>query len=182
MSLIDVAYPEGALEPPARARAVERLTAALLHHEGAQDTERTRAITWCTVHELPADAVHVGGAPVETPFYRVHVVVPEGTLLHGPGPVGAGARSNLVREVTEILLEAEGTAYSASEAGRVVCLIDEVKDGFWGSFGTAFRMEDIHSFTSLEAPDSPIADQGQRALDAMLREAEHHHSNAHSHH
>jgi hypothetical protein len=168
MSLIEIAYPEGALDPSARTWAVERLTAALLHHGGAQDNARTRAMTWCTVRELPWDAVHVGGEPASHPLYRVNVVVPEGTLLHGPGPLGTGSRSNLVREVTEILLEAEGTRYSASDAGRVCCIISEVKDGFWGSFGTTFRMDDIHSFTSLEAPDTPLAHQGQQALDELL--------------
>lgn len=172
MSLIEVAYPEGALSPSARARAVERLTAALLHHEGSQDNERARALSWCTVHELPGGAVHVGGAPAEKPYYRVEVTVPEGTLLHGPGPVGTGSRSNLVREATEILLEAEGTRYSAGEAGRVCCIITEVRDGFWGSFGTTFRMEDIHSLTTLEAPESPLAEQGQEALAELLAGSE----------
>jgi phenylpyruvate tautomerase PptA (4-oxalocrotonate tautomerase family) len=168
MSLIELAYPEGALDPAARVRVVERLTAALLHHEGAQDNDRTRALSWCTVRELPGVAVHVGGVPAERPRYQVQVTVPEGTLLHGPGPVGAGSRSNLVRETTEILLEAEGTPYSASEAGRVCCIITEVKDGCWGSFGTTFRIEDLYSFTTLEAPETPLAEQGQAALDELL--------------
>lgn len=172
MSLIEIAYPEGALDGDAREWAVERITAALLRHEGSQDNERTRALSWCTVHELPANAVYVGGASAERPRYLVKVVTPEGTLLHGPGPVGAGSRSNLVREVTEILLEAEGTPYHPSEAGRVCCTITEVKDGFWGSFGTTFRMEDIHSFTSLEVPETPLADQGQQALDQLLSRSE----------
>lgn len=180
MSLIEIAYPEGALDPSTRAWAVERLTAALLHHGGGQDNERTRAMTWCTVHELPWDAVNVGGLPAERPVYRVRVVVPEGTLLHGPGPLGTGSRSNLVREVTEILLEAEGTEYSPSDAGRVCCIVSEVKDGFWGSFGTTFRMEDIHSFTSLEAPETPLAHQGQEALDELLATSERHATRAHS--
>lgn len=168
MSLIEIAYPEGALDPTVREWAIERLTSAILLHEGGQDNERARALTWCVVNELPPNALHVGGIPAQRPFYRVQVTIPEGTLLHGPGPVGTGCRSNLVREITEILLEAEGTPYSAGEAGRVCCLITEVKDGFWGSFGTTFRMEDIHSFTSLEAPETPLADQGQAALDDLL--------------
>jgi phenylpyruvate tautomerase PptA (4-oxalocrotonate tautomerase family) len=171
MSLIEIAYPTGALPPSERARAVERLTAAMLRHEGSPDNERSRALSWCTVHELPRDAVHVGGTPAAKPCYRVEVTVPEGTLLHGPGPVGSGSRSNLVREVTEILLDAEGTAYSAAEAARVCCIVSEVKDGFWGSFGTTFRMEDIHSLLSLEAPDSPLADQGQEALAELLADS-----------
>ena len=56
MSMIEVVYSQGALDPSARDWAAERLTAALLHHQGSPDTERTRAMTWCTLHELsPSD-------------------------------------------------------------------------------------------------------------------------------
>src|SRR5215213_3818310 len=109
MPMIDLTYPEGALEAEARAEAVEKLT-ALLRHEGAADNEQTRAMSWTLVHELPRQALNVAGSPVERPVYRVLVTVPEGTLLQGPGPVGSAARRNLVREVTEVLLAAEGTA------------------------------------------------------------------------
>src|SRR3982750_2441814 len=108
MPMIDLTYPEGALDAEARAQAVERLTAALLRHEGAADNEQTRAMSWTLVHELPDGALNVGGTGAGDPVYRVLVTVPEGTLLQGPGPVGTNSRRNLVREVAEILLESEG--------------------------------------------------------------------------
>ena len=58
--MIDLTYPEGGLGPDARAKAVEKLTAALLRNEGATDNEQTRAMSWTVVHELPADALYVG--------------------------------------------------------------------------------------------------------------------------
>lgn len=164
MPMIDLTYPEGALGPEERATAVERLTAALLRHEGAADNEQTRAMSWTLVHELPAGALNVGGAAAEEPVYRVFVTVPEGTLLQGPGPVGATSRRNLVREVAEILLEAEGGEYSDTEAGRVYCIVREVSDGYWGGMGTTFRMEDIVATATPEGPQTPVSEQAHAAI------------------
>jgi phenylpyruvate tautomerase PptA (4-oxalocrotonate tautomerase family) len=146
MPMIDLTLPEGALEPDARAKAVEKLAVALLRHEGAVDNQRSRALSWQFVHEIPADALSVGGAPTGVPFYRVRITVPSGTLLHGPGPVGAAARENLIREVTEILLEAEGGEKGSADAGRIWVIIDEISDGFWGGLGVPFYMRDIADF------------------------------------
>jgi phenylpyruvate tautomerase PptA (4-oxalocrotonate tautomerase family) len=164
MPMIDLTYPEGALDPDARAEAIEKLTAALLRNEGATDNEATRAMSWGFVHELPGGAVNVGGGPAPRPVYRLLVTVPAGTLLHGPGPIGTEARRALVREMTEILLEAEGTEYSDAEAGRVYCLVQEVADGFWGGLGTTFRMEDIVAFANPEAPQTAVAERARAAL------------------
>ena len=169
MPMIDLYCPEGALEPEARAEAVEKLTAALLRHEGADETNQyVRAMAWTLVHELPAHAINVDGRPAERPMYRVLVTVPAGTLLQGPGPVGTQARRNLVREVTEILLAAEGGEYSPTEAGRVYCLIQEVADGYWGGLGTTFRMEDIVATATPEAPQTAISADARVAIEELL--------------
>lgn len=168
MPMIDLTYPEGALELGERAEAVERLTAALLRHEGATDNEQTRAMSWTVVHELPAGALNVGGTPAEEPVYRVLITVPEGTLLQGPGPVGARSRRNLVREVAEILLEAEGGEYSEVEAGRVYCIVREVSDGYWGGMGTTFRMEDIVAVATPEAPQTAVSERARTAIAGLV--------------
>ncbi|MDX6697883.1 MAG: hypothetical protein QOE65_1280 [Solirubrobacteraceae bacterium] len=164
MPMIDLTYPEGALEPAARAEAVARLTEALLRIEGADpQSPYARAMAWAFVHELPPEAVNVAGRPAVRPVYRVLLTAPAGTLLQGPGPVGRAARGNLVREATEILLAAEGTEYSPEESLRVNCIVREVPDGYWGGFGTTLRMDDIVATASPEAGDTPLA--------ARLREA-----------
>lgn len=168
MPMIDLTYPEGALDPHARAEAVEKLTAALLRNEGALDNAQTRAMSWAVVHELPAYALNVAGAPAERPVYRIVLTVPEGTLLQGPGPVGTQARRNLVREATEILLAAEGTGYSVVEAGRVYCLVREVRDGYWGGMGTTFRMDDIVATAAPDAPQTPVSEQARAAIDELV--------------
>jgi phenylpyruvate tautomerase PptA (4-oxalocrotonate tautomerase family) len=172
MPMIDLTYPEGALDPAARAEAVEGLTAALLRIEAAADNEQTRAMSWVVVHEVPRHALNVGGTPAERPVYRLLVTVPEGTLLQGPGPVGTQARRNLVREATEILLAAEGTGYSDVEAGRVYCIVREVSDGYWGGMGTTFRMDDIVAVATPEAPQTAVSEQARKAIGQLAAERE----------
>ena len=164
MPMIDLTIAKGALEPGARAGAVERLTAALLRHEGAVDNEQTRAMSWTVIHEVPAHALNVGGAPAERPVYRLLIRVPAGTLLQGPGPVGTASRRGFVREAAEILLAAEGTEYSDAEAGRVFCIVEEVEDGYWGGMGTTFRMDDVVATATPEAPQTPVSETARRAI------------------
>jgi phenylpyruvate tautomerase PptA (4-oxalocrotonate tautomerase family) len=166
MPMIDFTYPAGALEPDAVEAAVEKLTAALLHHKGAPDNERIRAIAWTFVRELPAGALYMGGAPTNVPLYRVQLSVPQGTLLHGPGPFGVQARSNLIHEVTEIVLEAEGSPYTDANAGRVWCFINEIDEGFWGGLGTIFKIEDIAGFANDDLPATPLSQRARQALAA----------------
>lgn len=169
MPLIDLTVPAGALTADATSRLVDRLTGALIQHEGAPDNERTRAMTWVFVHELPASAVHVSGTPTERPVYRVAVTVPEGTLLHGPGPFGTSARDCLVRDVTDLVLDAEAGTPSGADRGRVYCTITEVRDGYWGALGGTITMADIASIAGGEA-ETPLARRARATLDTLLAE------------
>ena len=164
MPVIDLTYPEGALEPEARSEAIERLTEALLRHEGAPDNEQTRAMSRCFVHELPPHAVNVGGRAIEQATYRVVMTVPDGTAVTGRGPLAGAAREALVREATEIILTAEGSEATPANAGRVFCLLNVIPDGHWGGLGAVFRIEDI---VALAVPDLP----GQTPLAARARDA-----------
>lgn len=168
MPMIDLTYPEGALEPEARAEAIDKLTGVFLRLEGAPDNAATRALSWTIVHELPADAINVGGRPAEQPVFRLVLTLPEGTLLHGPNMFATQSRAQLVREVSEIILEAEGTEYSSAEAGRVMVLIQEIKDGSWGGMGTTFSMTDIAAFASPDLPQTELSREAREALEKML--------------
>ena len=97
MPMIDLTYPEGALEPDALAIAVDRLTESLLRNEAAIDNERIRAIAWTYVHEHPRGAIYGGGKRAELPYYRVQSQSPEGTLIHGPGPMRCRRAPSLPR-------------------------------------------------------------------------------------
>ena len=161
MPMIDFYCPEGAMDEQARATALERMTEALLRWEGAPDNERTRALSWGFIHELPRGAVNVGGRSAASPLYRVSITVPAGTLLHGPSPLATQQRAGLVRELTDIILEAEGGENSPADAGRVFCVIGEVANGFWGGMGALFPIEDIFDF-AVNEDGGPEHVQGAR--------------------
>jgi phenylpyruvate tautomerase PptA (4-oxalocrotonate tautomerase family) len=161
MPMIDLTLPEGALSDDARSELVEQLTTTLIAGEGAPDNEYVRAITWCFVDERPAGAINVGGTPAERPIYRVTLTVPEGApAVHGP--LMLANRDKLVRDVTERVLEAEGTPYSDAEAARVWVQIREIGEGYWGGFGAIARMEDIATYAGLAPNGQPTA-RGERA-------------------
>ena len=94
------------------------------------------------MHELPDGGVNLGGQPVELPVYRVFLTVPQGTPgLHGP--LNAHRRNDLAREVTDLVLAAEGVADIAANGHRVWCMLREHADGFWGVSGRIYPMSDI---------------------------------------
>ena len=166
MPMIDLTFPSGALTLESQAELVDQLTAALLRNEGAPDNDRTRAMTWMYLHEVPPAAINVGGRPAGVPVYRVVITVPEGTLLHGPGPVGSTARRNLVSEVTDAVLAAEGGTPASADRGRVYCLVREISDGHWGALGSTIRMEEIASIASDEQ-ETPLGKQARESIDVL---------------
>ena len=124
-------------------------------------------MTWVYLHELPAAAINVGGEPADLNVYRVMITVPEGTLLHGPGPVGVASRRNLVGEVTDAVLGAEGDTPVGADRGRVYCLIREIADGHWGALGTTVRMEDIASIATAEE-ETALASVARESIDVLI--------------
>ena len=95
-------------------------------------TPATRAMAWVFVHELPHGAFNVGGKPAELPIYRVFLTVPQG-LPGITGPLNEQRRNALVREVTELVLAAEGVTDIEAHVHRVWCMLREQSEGFWGA-------------------------------------------------
>src|ERR1700731_4620790 len=130
MPMIDLTLPAGALQRSALTTLVEDLTTTVLHWEGFADNPATRALAWAFVHELPRGAVNVGGKPAELPIYRVFLTVPQG-LPGITGPLNEQRRNALVREVTELVLTAEGVTDIEAHVHRVWCMLRAVR-GFLG--------------------------------------------------
>src|SRR3954466_10849194 len=80
MPMIEVTAPTGTIAPEAREGLLDELAGRLLHWEGAPDTEFFRANSWIYFHELPTDALFVGGRPGGDSRIRVDVTTPEGAL------------------------------------------------------------------------------------------------------
>lgn len=134
MPMIDVTYPEGALEPEAREKLVDDLTTALLRAERAPDTDFFRSVTWVYLHELPAHAVNAAGRPVAEPNFRVEVTTPEGALSDR-------RRAEMVESGTAAVLEAAGLGQE--DAMRVWILMREIDEGSWGAAGQVVQFKQL---------------------------------------
>lgn len=133
MPVIDVTYPEGALNAQAQAEVAAQLTDILMEIEGTKGIAAIAAGTWLLLHEAKPDTVAVGGkfAPGR---YRVQIATPEGTL-------NMTQKAELIRRVTDALLKIEGTEPDPAQRARVYCLLSEIPDGGWGFLGEAITKE-----------------------------------------
>lgn len=141
MPIFEISYPEGALEPDARAKLMEDLTTALLRAERAPDTDFFRSVTWGYVYEQPADSVLAAGRPVQKPTFKIDVTTPEGALSDR-------RREEFVVEATRLVREAAGI--SEEDALRVFVLMHEVAEGSWGAGGHVIRFEQLREAAKAE--------------------------------
>jgi phenylpyruvate tautomerase PptA (4-oxalocrotonate tautomerase family) len=141
MPIIDLTYPQGALEPDAREALVGELTTALLRAERAPDTEFFRNVTWVYVHELPAGDVYAAARPVEAPTFKVEVTTPEGALSDRRRAELVDAATAAVREVAGIPEE---------EALRVWVLCREIAEGSWGAGGHVVQFKALKEAAAAE--------------------------------
>ena len=148
MPMIDVTYPEGALDADERGRLVEGLTTTLLRAERAPDTQFFRDITFVYVHELPASHVFAGATPVEAPTFRIEVTTPEGALSDR-------RREELVAGASELVQEITGIGDDA--AMRVWILCKEIDEGSWGAGGSVIRFEQLREAAKAEREASEEA-------------------------
>jgi phenylpyruvate tautomerase PptA (4-oxalocrotonate tautomerase family) len=141
--VFELTYPEGALEPDARAQLVDDLTTALLRAERAPETQFFRDITWSYLHELPAGSVLAAGRPVDQrPTFKLDVTTPEGALSDR-------RRAELVGAATKLIREAAGIAEDDT-LQRVWVLMHEVTDGQWGAGGEVIRFEKLRELARAE--------------------------------
>ncbi len=165
MPQIEIHAPQGVFTPQVKAALAEKASKLLLKMEGAPETAEALGITWCYVREYPAGELYVGGKPARYPVYRVVLTVPEGaTGFHGPALLER--RDAMVRKTTELVLQAEGTAYNQAQAGRVWVQIIEIPNGFWGGFGEIADVMDVATFVGAPTVRTPTA-RGQRSRAAF---------------
>lgn len=141
MPIMDVTYPQGALDDDARDALVDDLTTVLLRAERAPDTEFFRNVTWVYLHELPADGVRAAGRPVPAPTFRVEVTTPEGALSDR-------RRKELVAEATRVVREHAGIP--EAEALRVWVLCREIDEGSWGAGGHVIEFQALKAAAAAE--------------------------------
>ena len=141
MPIFELTYPEGALEPDARATLLDELTTAILKAERSPGSDFFRGVTWGYVNELPAGSVVAGGKPVEKPTFRVDLTTPEGALSDR-------RREEFVVEASRLVREAAGIP--EDEGLRVFVLMHEVPEGSWGAAGQVVRFQQLRELALAE--------------------------------
>ncbi len=141
MPIIELTYPQGALDPEARTKLGDDLTSALLRAERAPETEFFRNVTWVYVNEMPEGCLLQAGRPVEKPTFRVTVTTPEGALSDR-------RRKELVESATQLVRDAAGIP--EEEALRVWVLCREIAEGSWGAGGQVIEFQALKATAAAE--------------------------------
>jgi phenylpyruvate tautomerase PptA (4-oxalocrotonate tautomerase family) len=141
MPMIEVTAPAGAIPVDAREELLDELAGRLLHWEGAPDTEFFRSISWVYFHELPADALYVGGRAGGSPRLRVEITTPEGALSQR-------RRAGLVADVHAAVSRAAGI--SPENGLHVWVLCREIAEGSWGAGGAIIEFEQLRAASKAE--------------------------------
>ena len=136
MPMIDLTLPPNTLDDATTVQLVDDLLRTLLRWEHAPDNERSRSLAWAFTHRADVD---VASSPSGLPHYRVEVTTPQGAL-------DDERRAGLVADVTELVLRADGSQPTESNAFRVWVLLHEIKEGSWGAAGRIWRLRDIATY------------------------------------
>jgi phenylpyruvate tautomerase PptA (4-oxalocrotonate tautomerase family) len=141
MPKVDLTFPAGALDADSKRELATNLAGALLHWEGAPDTEFFRSITWAHVHELPAGDVYTADGQAELSHFVVDVTVPAGGLSDR-------RKAGFVEDASRLVREAAGLG--DEDGVRVWVLIHEVPEGNWGAGGQIIRFEQLRAAARAE--------------------------------
>lgn len=139
MPMLQLTYPAEGLSVLAKRALPSELAELLLRAERAPDTPFTRSITWAYLHELPADAVLVAGAPATAPTFRLEVTIPKGSL-------SPRRKSAFATEATAAIVAATGAAADPSAGARVWILFTEFDDGYFARAGALYDYTDLVAF------------------------------------
>src|SRR3954447_3921701 len=143
MPKLELTIPAESLSEEDRGQLARDLGAALLHWEGAPDTEFFRSITWAHVHALPADAMQTPDGAAD-PHAVIEISVPDGALSER-------RKSGLVEDTTKLVLEASG--WYRKHIWRVWAVIGDGPEGSGGAGGKIVRLEQFGEAARAERED-----------------------------
>jgi phenylpyruvate tautomerase PptA (4-oxalocrotonate tautomerase family) len=140
MPRLDLTITADTLTEERKPELIRELGAALLHWEGAPDTDFFRSITWTHLHELPAEAIQTPDGVAE-PHAILDITVPAGALSER-------RKAGIVEDATKLILDAAG--WGAEAGVRVWVLLHDVPDGNWGAAGQVVRFEQLRDAAKAE--------------------------------
>jgi phenylpyruvate tautomerase PptA (4-oxalocrotonate tautomerase family) len=141
MPIMQVHYPEHALDDARKADLARRLTDALIAMEGGADTRGGRAFAWVLFTPVKPGDWWVGGRQdehfVDPPGrFLVHVTIPEGYM-------NAAHKRAVHASVNAAILAVMGSAGESNAGGSILVVIDEVTEGNWGAAGRTISLNAI---------------------------------------
>lgn len=141
MPIIQVHYPEDALDDARKADLARRLTDVLIAMEGGVDTSGGRAFAWVLFTPVKPGDWWVGGRQddhfVDPPGrFLVHVTIPEGYM-------NARHKSEVHASVNAAIMAIMGRAEEPNLGRSVLVVIDEVTEGNWGAAGRTISLNAI---------------------------------------
>jgi phenylpyruvate tautomerase PptA (4-oxalocrotonate tautomerase family) len=147
MPIMQVQYPEAALDEVRKAALAQRLTDVLIAMEGGANTEAGRAFAWVLFTPVKDGDWWIGGRTddrfvAEPGRFLVHVTVPEGYM-------NAAHKSEVHQQVTAAIVDVMGRPVAASTAASVLVVIDEVTEGNWGARGRSISLDSIAATVGL---------------------------------
>lgn len=141
MPIIQVHYPEAALDDAHKGYLARRLTDVLIAMEGGADTRGGRAFAWVLFTPVKPADWWVGGLQddhfVDPPGrFLVHVTIPEGYM-------NAAHKSDVHASINAAIVATMGCADQPDAGKSVLVVIDEVTEGNWGSAGQSISLAAI---------------------------------------
>ena len=141
MPLIDIYIPSGALNQEQQDELANALLQSLMHCDHAIGNPRAQSINWVYVHEHPAEKLYVAGQARAKPHYRIEVTVMEGMMSQE-------VKELVARDMTQSVLQVEGTADNPMNASRIWVLFHDMPEGSWASAGRVYRLQDLMNYIS----------------------------------
>lgn len=141
MPIMQVHYPEDALDDARKANLARRLTDVLIAMEGGADTRGGRAFAWVLFTPVKPGDWWVGGRQddhfVAPPGrFLIHVTVPEGYM-------NAQHKSEVHASVNAAVMAAMGRQDEPDAGRSILVVIDEVTEGNWGAAGRTISLNAI---------------------------------------
>jgi phenylpyruvate tautomerase PptA (4-oxalocrotonate tautomerase family) len=141
MPIMQVQYPEAALDDERKATLAQRLTDVLIKMEGGANTTAGRAFAWVIFNPVGQQDWWVGGQTDDTFVvppgrFLVHVTVPEGYM-------NAAYKSEVHADVNAAIVEVMGGTAAGNPGASVLVVIDEVTEGNWGAAGSTISLASI---------------------------------------
>jgi phenylpyruvate tautomerase PptA (4-oxalocrotonate tautomerase family) len=147
MPIIQVYYPQGALDQQHKEMLAQKLTDVLITMEGGAGTRAGRAFASVLMSEVNTDSWFVGGH-LDATFvakagkFLVYVTIPEGYM-------NAAHKSEVHSSVNAAILEATGHQAEPGAGANILVVINEVPEGNWGAGGKTIGLGTISEAVGL---------------------------------